>query len=325
MGNDQYHDPGSSRPTDAQLLAALLNYREDPGNAVLRISFALLLRAAVLFAVRGLCYRMPELRPQQDELAQAAMVRLLEQEEKHGMLLAGFDPAMKDPATGQGGKSVYSWVWQNCHFAALDWLKASHAGAAAGRQHIPLAEFEEDADDVHDTGPRETPAALQLSETPLRASMLRIRTLTPWLNQLADEMVGQPLVLPLADGRTRTIELDLNHRRAWLGWLALDNSRLVDVSEQVLADELGVAKTTIQRETDQAYAFMLAHPDFSHRLDLMVPNSVRGFGVSDADLRTALFKALNARKTPEAPGGKVVFRGLVHAWVNWYAEQQSPG
>jgi hypothetical protein len=81
------------------------------------------------------------------------------------------------------------------------------------------------------------------------------------------------------------------------------------VSEEDLAGLLGVSKSRIQRETDDVYAYMLQHKDFPKYFELMIPNRVRGLGVSDEDLRAAMLATLTL------PDGKVRFRVLVHFWL----------
>lgn len=89
----------------------------------------------------------------------------------------------------------------------------------------------------------------------------------------------------------------------------LSNLGFNELSEADLSEELGTSRATIQRHTDEAYAYMLQHQDFPNNLDLMIPNRVHGEGVSDQALRAGMLASLHS------PKGKVMFRELVPVWL----------
>lgn len=321
---DSFQDTfsGNSRPSETDLLHALLVYRTEPGNALLENALAQNIDQAIRFMARrclvkvkagknkGQSGRSDRLESQFDELVDATWARLLSQKEKSGQLLAGYD------ATLENGKrsSVYNWILSNFNYTALDVLR---------KLKNSLEDFtldEPDAEEEDEQSQREEPS---ISETPLRASHLRVTTVTPWLVSLAREMVGQKIILEEDGKKPKTVVLDHTHQNIWLKWLALkpqeaalsdktanySASELSGLTEQKLADTLGISKRVVQDYSDEAYAFMLAHKDFPRYMELMIPNALRGTVASDEVLSQTMLEALHA------PGGKVGFRACVHVWL----------
>lgn len=320
---NEYGRGAARRVSDMDLLKALMDYRAEPENELLRTILWMVLHSSIQYAVNGHIYRKPVLKPCEDDLVQMTWVRLLRQEKKTGQLLADYKPGegvtKKDETC-----SVYAWVWKNVSYAVLDQFRILNEARDAGCQfEISLSEFEPDEESMsEDVQMRRTPQELQISETPLRASFLRVTTLTPWLVTLASDMVGKQLTLTLKNGTAQRISFDRSHKDIWLHWLALkeasatteksddlSNLDFNELSEAELSVELGISRATIQRHSDEAYAFMLQHKDFPKNLDLMIPNRVRGEGVSDQALRAGMLASLHS------PKGKVMFRELVQVWL----------
>ena len=307
------------------MLQALKNYRRDTGNALGRGLLTICLDSAVGFAVGGFVRKFPYLAPFEEDLVQSVWLRLLKQEQKDGELLADYDPDMV------GKRSVYSWVWYLCKKEILEEWKASKAQRRALMDALSAFEFEADDDEHKQT----TPAQLQISETPIRGSNLRVHTLVPWLVALTNDMLGKELTLTMTDGSSTYVRFDSSHKDIWLQWLALKesdeeglaaNHNLLDLNglaEQDLADTLGLPKKRIQDRTDEAFAFMLLHEDLPKYLELMMSNSLPDTGESREARRARMLQTLKAKKVDAVVdgkqskpiSGKTMFRALVHVWV----------
>ena len=126
-------------------------------------------------------------------------------------------------------------------------------------------------------------------------------------------MPDSTLNLPAGSGKVSTVVMGMDHKRIWIKWLALNGDHhLFDLPEAALAQQMGIAKVTLQRYVAEAYGYMLAHPDFRANLDLMIPNRQRGTDRTDKELREGLVRHLTG------PDGKSDFRSLVHTWVAWH-------
>ena len=130
-------------------------------------------------------------------------------------------------------------------------------------------------------------------------------------------MVGKTITPPEGEGPAHgAIRLTLNHQRIWRAWLGLSHPDLIDLSEEDLAQALGVSKATVTRDTSAAYAYMLQHPDLRTLLVWMEPNRFQNGAAAarQLDLKLdALEDVLRGRN------GKRFFRKCVHQWLGEHA------
>jgi hypothetical protein len=147
----------------------------------------------------------------------------------------------------------------------------------------------------------------------MRQSFIRVNSLTEKLCAMAANMVGKSVTLTQKDGAIgRPIRLTSNHQRIWLAWLGLLDSAHIDLSEDELANHLGISKPTVTRDTSAAFAYMLQHSDLREILKLMKPNSLEGHTDQSTESDTT-WAALEA--TLRGSGGKGFFRTCVHQWL----------
>lgn len=331
-GDETSNQPVAGRPDELEFLHLLLAHRVAPDNQLRTKMLAKRIDQAIRFAVRsgqvevkagakkGKLGKVATLKPYADELHSRTWDRLLSQQQKDGQLLAQYDPQAKPKRT------VYSWIWQNYNYAALDQLEKHNSTHEAGKQfEVSLEEIESSGDALDESGKRsELPEQLGVSTTPLRASHLRVRKLVPWVAKLAAEMVGKTQTLTYVTGTqtvTSQIQFDLSHQDIWMKYLAMNQvsqdglnlecsvDELNDISEAALAEQMGIPKKRIQDRSNEAFAFMLAHPQLPEYLALMIPNSFRAKGLGEQVLRERTMAGL------KAPGGKSMFRECVHIWL----------
>ncbi len=343
------------RPSRAGLIASdvksalndvLKNYREDPGNALVRRSFLLALEAAVTLAVKGLQRRYPAMAMYGEEIKQDAWERLLNQEAKHGQFLANYDFDL------EAKKQVYGYAWKNVWYASADiwkelkktrssdtsWgdrekreaqrdaalyggdrdstLTNKDAKKLGGYHEVSLSEFEADYKFAGEEGKRPmTPKSLQgvqqnQTETFLRDenSFIRIGELKHWLEQMADEMVEQTREWQDATGKRKRVIFKHNHSVIWRQWLGFSDPKLIGLNEKKLSDKLGHSLPTVKRYSSEAFEYMRQHPGYLDLLELMIPKRKPKIGQSD--MKAAI----------EARGGRGNFRKLIHAWLVFHVD-----
>ena len=320
---NEFRQGAARRVSDADLLEALLNYRAEPDSVVADMVLRMLVFSCIRYAVAGFVRRAPDLAAYRDDLVQMVWQRLLSQENRHGKLLTDYEPG---DAVEQGRTcGVYAWLWRNVNFAVGDQFRElERAYLVHDGKRIPLEtplELEPDEEAMSEDARRPMSRELGVSETPLRDSCLRVQRLVPWLATMADEMVGQELALTKM-GESYLVCFEQAHKEYWLAYLALSEAastirpanlskpEFYDLAEIDLAKKLGTSKGTLQRRTDEAYAYILSHKLFSEKLDLMIPNRLRTADVNEDLLRAKMRAAL------WGPGGKVKFRELVHTWLS---------
>ncbi len=326
----------AKRPAAQQLDAALLGYRQDPGNIECRNALLLLLYQCVALQAHDLIARQfGALAHREDELVVRTLARIEGQQElqqaqggAQGQLLAEYEfrPA---------GRAIYNYVLQKTSNIARNmqaeayvpdagfWskdlitrLQASRVTPQNGQRtlhsgtqiEIPITPPDDD-DDCEAS----IPDKLRISETPMRQSVLRVNSLARKLDALAQDMVGKT-VSSIAEGESviSEIRLTVNHQRVWRAWLGLSHPDLIDLGEEELANALGVSKSKVTRDTSAAFAYMLQHPDLAALLVLMEPNR---FHSSAAMAKAQDLKLHELEGALRGPQGKRFFRKCVHQWL----------
>ena len=277
------------RPDDKAFEKALIAYRADPGNLLLRDTFSIILDQAVIFASRYWVTRWRWLRYHEQQLIDDTWdKRLRSEESKSGQLMAGYEirPALESGAVGN--RSVYNWVRGKVEFEARDLSRK--LGKA------PDCESIETLGDIDDPTQSVT-AKLASNDTPIR-----VQILVPWLRSLAQEMEGKTILI---SGKSK--QLTANHSDAWIGWLALDDDGLLDATLEDAASVSGRSIATYKRDVADAFAYMLQHHQYSKYLPYILPTRCRLDGLSETAHLERLSEVL------AAPTGKKLFRNLIRA------------
>lgn len=319
----------SARPSERELMDALVAHREFPTSPAQRNALGILIHRSVAHQARSLADKFFSAADSlEDELFERANKRIENKETEFGQLLAEYEIA-------EGSRSIYSFINEmtlniarnmqsemyvpDGGFRSKDLIATLQASQLertgkkdlrSGTQvQVPIDSHEDDEDGY--CGP--VLPGLWISETPMRQSFIRVNSLTEKLCAMAANMVGKSVTLTQKDGAIgRPIRLTSNHQRIWLAWLGLLDSAHIDLSEDELANHLGISKPTVTRDTSAAFAYMLQHSDLREILKLMKPNSLEGHTDQSTESDTT-WAALEA--TLRGSGGKGFFRTCVHQWL----------
>ena len=328
----------TARPTTQELEAALRGHRQDPHDVDCRNTLLVLLYRSVAAQARDLVARQfRSLEHREDELVLRTLARIELQgaadkaeENRLPQLLADYE-------FRPGARAIYNYVLQKTSNIARNMqveayvpdggfrstgLKArfkalrteNPAGQASSHDgtQIEVPIFSPADGDDPDSFAGRVPEGLQISETPLRQSFLRVNSLARKLDALAQDMVGKIVLVRAQDAVPVEVRLTVNHQRIWRAWLGLSHPELIDLGEEDLAAALGVSKATVTRDTSVAFDYLLQHLELRALLVLMEPNRYQ----SSASAAKALgMKLEELEDALRGRNGKSFFRKCVHQWL----------
>lgn len=328
----------TARPTTAELEAALHGHRAHPHDADCRNTLLVLLYRCVAAQARELVARQfRSLGHRDDELVLRTLARI-ESQEAGDAATGGPEPQLlADYGFGPGARSIYNFVLQKTSniarnmqseayvpdggFRSAEWktrFKAlrmenpqGQTSAPAGTQiEIPI--FSPGDGDDPDSFQGRVPEGLQISETPVRQSFLRVNSLARKLDALAQDMVGKIVSVRAQDAAPANVRLTVNHQRIWRAWLGLSHPELIDLGEEDLAAALGVSKATVTRDTSLAFDYLLQHAELRALLVLMEPNRYQS---SASAAKAPGMKMDELEAALRARNGKSFFRTCVQQWL----------
>ena len=328
----------TAHPTTQELEAALLAHRQHPHDVDCRNTLLVLLHRSVAAQARDLVARQfRSLAHREDELVLRTLARIEQQgagdkadENRLPQLLAEYE-------FGPGARAIYNYVLQKtsniarnmqveayvpdggfrstelkAHFKALRMENPAGQPSTRDGTQIEVPFFSPGDGDDPDSFPGRVPEGLQISETPLRQSFLRVNSLARKLDALAQDMVGKMVLVRAQDAVPAEVRLTVNHQRIWRAWLGLSHPELIDLAEEELAPALGVSKASVTRDTSLAFDHLLQHPELRSLLVLMEPNRYQSSASAAKELGMKLDELEQALR---GRNGKSFFRKCVHQWL----------
>ncbi len=327
------------RPGAEELEAALMAHRENPGDVEVRNALLVLLyRCVALQARESMARQFQALAHREDELVLRTLARIEGTQGSTPSDAPGQPQLLADYALRPGARSIYNYVlqktiniarnmqveayvpdggfWSADLKARFKAVRLQDAGGGASLQsgvQIDVPAFSPDDDNDSYEHADTTSPSMQMSETPMRQSVLRVNSLARGLDALAHDMVGKTVAVVHGE-QTEPVQvrLTVNHQRVWRAWLGLSHPELIDLGEEDLAAALGVSKASVTRDTSVAFAYMLGHPQLRSLLVLMEPNR---FQSSAAAAKGTDAKLDDLERALRERNGKSFFRKCVHQWL----------